>query len=59
MSKTGFQSDGLQRISVTIYDAQLREIDRICREQNKTRRIAFLEAFQNYISSNLMGGNDD
>ena len=40
----------LRRLSIYIYDAQLKKIDEICRKRNKTRRIVFLEAFQNYIS---------
>lgn len=59
MKKTKNQSKGFKRISVTIYDAQLREIDQICRERGKTRRVAFFEAFQNYIASNQKGGSDE
>ena len=40
----------LKRISVYIYDAQLRKFDEICRKRKKTRRIVFFEAFQNYIA---------
>jgi len=58
MQKTKKSKDP-KRYSVTIYEAQLKEIDRICREQNKTRRTAFLEAFQNYISANSKRGNDE
>ena len=44
------ESSGLSRISVYIYDAQIKKIDEICKQRNKTRRIVFFEAFQNYIS---------
>jgi hypothetical protein len=37
------------RIPVYIYRAQLRAIDEICRDRRKSRRLAFLEAFQTYI----------
>lgn len=40
----------LKRISIYIYDAQLKKIDEICTKRNKTRRVVFFEAIQNYIS---------
>jgi len=40
----------LQRLSIYIYDAQLRKIDEICKKRKKTRRIVFFEAFQSYIA---------
>jgi len=40
----------LNRIPIYIYNAQLKKIDEICLKRNKTRRIAFFEAFQIYIS---------
>lgn len=39
-----------KRISIYIYDSQLKKIDEICKKRNKTRRIVFFEAIQNYIS---------
>ena len=43
-------SHELKRIPIYIYDAQLKMIDEICKVRNKTRRIAFFEAFQIYVS---------
>lgn len=40
----------LKRLSIYIYDAQLKKIDGICKKRKKTRRIVFFEAFQTYIS---------
>jgi len=40
----------LKRLSIYIYDAQLKKIDKICKKRKKTRRIVFFEAFQAYIS---------
>lgn len=42
--------DGTKRISVYIYDAQLKKIDEICKKRNKSKRTVFFEAFQIYIS---------
>lgn len=40
----------IQRLSIYIYDAQLKKIDEICKKRGKTRRIVFFEAFQSYIA---------
>ena len=39
----------IQRLSIYIFDAQLKKIDEICEKRGKTRRIVFFEAFQSYI----------
>jgi hypothetical protein len=38
-----------KRISIYIYDSQLKKIDEICKKRKKTKRIIFFEAIQNYI----------
>lgn len=40
----------IQRLSIYIFDAQLKKIDEICKKREKTRRIVFFEAFQSYIA---------
>jgi len=40
----------LRRIPIYIYESQLKKIDEICLDRQKTRRIVFFEAFQIYIS---------
>ena len=39
-----------KRISIYIYDSQLKKINEICQKRCKTKRIIFLEAIQNYIT---------
>ena len=39
-----------KRISIYIYDSQLKKIEEICKKRKKTRRIIFFEAIQNYIA---------
>lgn len=41
---------GVKRISIYLYEAQLRKIDEICRKRQKSKRVLFLEAIQAYIS---------
>ncbi len=40
----------VKRISIYIYDSQLKKIDEICKKRKKTKRIVFFEAIQNYIA---------
>lgn len=40
----------VKRISIYIYDSQLKKIDEICKKREKTKRIVFFEAIQNYIA---------
>ena len=40
----------LKRIPVYIYCAQLKKIEEISLKRNKTKRLIFFEAIQNYIS---------
>jgi metal-responsive CopG/Arc/MetJ family transcriptional regulator len=39
-----------KRISIYIYEAQLKKVDEICQKRQKTKRSVFLEAIQTYIS---------
>ena len=39
----------VKRISIYIYEVQLRKINEICQKRKKTKRRIFLEAIQNYI----------
>ena len=43
-------STEVKRISIYIYDSQLKKIDEICKKRKKTKRIVFFEAIQNYIA---------
>ncbi len=40
----------VKRISIYIYDSQLKKIDEICKKRKKTKRIVFFETIQNYIA---------
>ena len=40
----------ITRVSIYIYDAQLKKIMEICKKRKKPKRLIFLEAIQNYIS---------
>jgi len=41
---------GITRISIYIYNSQLKRIKEICKKRNKSKRIVFLEAIQSYIA---------
>jgi len=40
----------IKRISIYLYNAQLKKLDEVCQKRKKTRRRIFLEAIQNYIA---------
>ncbi|MBN1270901.1 MAG: hypothetical protein JXB26_01405 [Candidatus Aminicenantes bacterium] len=44
-----------KRISIYIYPAQLQIIESICKKRNKTKRMIFFEAIQNYIGTYFKG----
>ena len=46
----GDDLSGITRISIYIYNSQLKRIKEICKKRNKSKRIVFLEAIQSYIA---------
>lgn len=50
LSKGKYDFFKVKRISIYMYNAQLKKIDEICQKRQKTKRRVFLEAIQNYIA---------